>query len=39
MIKNHRQAAINTSEEFGRIVASDIAKWTAVAKPPNIKAD
>ena len=29
----------NTSEEFGRIVASDIAKWTAVAKAGNIKAD
>lgn len=29
----------NTSEEFGRIVASDLAKWTAVAKAGNIKAD
>ena len=29
----------NTSEEFGRNVASDIAKWTAVAKAGNIKAD
>lgn len=29
----------NTSEEFGRIVASDIARWTAVAKAANIKAD
>ena len=32
-------ASGNTSEEFGRIVASDIAKWTAVAKAANIKAD
>lgn len=29
----------NTSEEFRRIVASDIAKWTAVAKAANIRAD
>jgi tripartite-type tricarboxylate transporter receptor subunit TctC len=29
----------NTSEEFGRIVASDTARWTAVAKAGNIKAD
>ncbi len=29
----------NTSEEFARIVASDIARWTAVAKAANIKAD
>jgi tripartite-type tricarboxylate transporter receptor subunit TctC len=29
----------NTSEDFGRIVVSDIAKWTAVAKSANIKAD
>jgi len=29
----------NTSEEFGRIIAADIAKWTAVAKAANIKAD
>jgi tripartite-type tricarboxylate transporter receptor subunit TctC len=28
-----------TSEEFGRILAADIAKWTAVAKAANIKAD
>ena len=33
------EASGNTSEEFGRIVASDIAKWTAVAKATNIKAD
>jgi tripartite-type tricarboxylate transporter receptor subunit TctC len=29
----------NTSEEFRSIVAADIAKWTAVAKAANIKAD
>ena len=29
----------NTSEEFARIIAADIAKWTAVAKAANIKAD
>jgi len=29
----------NSSEEFGRIIAADIAKWTAVAKAANIKAD
>lgn len=29
----------NTSEEFARIIASDIAKWTAVAKAANIRAD
>ena len=29
----------STSEEFGRLVASDLAKWTAVAKAGNIKAD
>jgi tripartite-type tricarboxylate transporter receptor subunit TctC len=29
----------NTSEEFGRVIAADIAKWTAVAKAANIKAD
>jgi len=29
----------NTSEEFGRIVASDIARWTSVAKAAKIKAD
>ena len=29
----------NTSEEFGRIIAADIVKWTAVAKAANIKAD
>lgn len=33
------EAAGNTSEEFGRIVAADIVKWTAVAKSANIKAD
>jgi tripartite-type tricarboxylate transporter receptor subunit TctC len=26
-----------TSEEFGRVIVSDIAKWTAVAKAANIK--
>jgi tripartite-type tricarboxylate transporter receptor subunit TctC len=29
----------NTSEEFSRIIASEIKKWTAVAKAANIKAD
>ncbi len=29
----------NTSEEFAQIIAADIAKWTAVAKAANIKAD
>lgn len=29
----------NSSEEFGRIIAADIVKWTAVAKAANIKAD
>jgi tripartite-type tricarboxylate transporter receptor subunit TctC len=29
----------NTSEEFSRIIAADIQKWTAVAKAANIKAD
>ncbi|MGB7543697.1 MAG: tripartite tricarboxylate transporter substrate binding protein [Burkholderiales bacterium] len=29
----------NTSEEFARIIAADIAKWTAVAKAANIRAD
>ncbi len=29
----------NTPEEFRRIIATDIAKWTAVAKAANIKAD
>ena len=29
----------NTSAEFGRILAADIAKWTVVAKAANIKAD
>lgn len=33
------QPSGNTSEEFARIVASDIARWTAVAKAANIKAD
>ena len=29
----------NTSEEFGKIIAADIARWTAVAKAANIRAD
>ena len=29
----------NTSEEFARIIAADIDKWTAVAKAANIRAD
>jgi tripartite-type tricarboxylate transporter receptor subunit TctC len=29
----------NTPEEFRKIIATDIAKWTAVAKAANIKAD
>ena len=29
----------NTSEELGRIIATDITQWTAVAKAANIKAD
>jgi tripartite-type tricarboxylate transporter receptor subunit TctC len=29
----------STSEEFGRTIAADITKWTAVAKAGNIKAD
>jgi tripartite-type tricarboxylate transporter receptor subunit TctC len=29
----------NTSEEFRRIIAADISKWTAVAKAANIRAD
>jgi len=29
----------NTSEELGRIVAADIARWTAVARSANIKND
>ena len=29
----------NTSEEFAKIIAADIARWTAVAKAANIKAD
>jgi tripartite-type tricarboxylate transporter receptor subunit TctC len=29
----------NTSEEFGRVIAADIAKWTAVARAANIKSD
>ena len=29
----------NTSDEFARIVAADIARWTAVAKAAGIKAD
>jgi len=33
------EASGNSSEEFGRILAADIAKWTAVAKAANIKAD
>jgi tripartite-type tricarboxylate transporter receptor subunit TctC len=31
------EPAGNTSEEFGQIVAADIARWTAVAKAGNIK--
>jgi tripartite-type tricarboxylate transporter receptor subunit TctC len=31
--------ASSTPEEFGRMIATDIAKWTAVAKAANIKAD
>jgi tripartite-type tricarboxylate transporter receptor subunit TctC len=31
--------ASSTSDEFGRMIATDIAKWTAVAKAANIKAD
>lgn len=29
----------STPEEFGRVIAADIAKWSAVAKAANIKAD
>ncbi len=29
----------STPEEFARVIAADIAKWTAVAKAANIKAD
>ena len=29
----------NTPEEFRKIIAADIAKWTAVARAANIKAD
>ena len=29
----------STPEEFGRVIAADIIKWTAVAKAANIKAD
>ena len=29
----------STPEEFGRVIAADITKWTAVAKAANIKAD
>lgn len=29
----------NTSEEFGKVIAADIARWTAVAKAANIRAD
>ncbi|MDB5943856.1 MAG: Tripartite-type tricarboxylate transporter, receptor component TctC [Ramlibacter sp.] len=29
----------STPEEFSRVIATDIAKWTAVAKAANIKAD
>jgi tripartite-type tricarboxylate transporter receptor subunit TctC len=28
-----------TPEEFARVIAADTAKWTAVAKAANIKAD
>jgi tripartite-type tricarboxylate transporter receptor subunit TctC len=31
--------ASSTPEEFSRLIAADIAKWTAVAKAANIKAD
>jgi tripartite-type tricarboxylate transporter receptor subunit TctC len=27
----------NTSEEFGKIIAADIQRWTAVAKAANIR--
>jgi len=33
------EAAGNSSEEFGRIVALDIVKWTSMAKSANTKAD
>ncbi|MBI2320480.1 MAG: tripartite tricarboxylate transporter substrate binding protein [Betaproteobacteria bacterium] len=33
------QVSGNSSEEFGRFVASEHAKWTAVAKKANIRAD
>ena len=33
------EPAGNTSEEFARVVAADIAKWSAVARAANIKAD
>ena len=29
----------NTPDEFARIITADIAKWTAVAKAANIRAD
>ncbi|SNT10109.1 Tripartite-type tricarboxylate transporter, receptor component TctC [Noviherbaspirillum humi] len=32
-------AAASTPEEFSRVISRDIAKWTAVAKTANIKAD
>lgn len=32
-------ARSTTSEEYARIIAADIARWTAVAKAANIKAD
>jgi tripartite-type tricarboxylate transporter receptor subunit TctC len=32
-------AASSTPEEFSRVIAADIAKWTGVAKAANIKAD
>ena len=29
----------SSPDEFGRVIAADIAKWTAVAKAASIKAD
>jgi tripartite-type tricarboxylate transporter receptor subunit TctC len=29
----------NTSEEFGKIIAADIQRWTAVAKAANIRSN
>jgi tripartite-type tricarboxylate transporter receptor subunit TctC len=36
---NGVEAAHNTPEEFSRLIASDIAKWTKVVKAGNIKVD